>query len=155
MNGHHGGKMTRNDPRLAAMALDPHGVRLPEIPGIIDGRMAVYPGTGSSVSFRVIVGVSDGRTVKRDLIELIIGAEPRKGLTCALTQHRAGITSDADSMPSSPCHIGFCLVIRHPVGGGAKTVFGNGAATHGGACTAVGLCGHQRRAPGRSDDSCH
>lgn len=98
--------MTSDDARLDVASGD-REVRLPEIPGIIDGWMGVYPEAGGNVSFRVVIGISDGHTSRRDLVELIISAGHAEDLACALTQHRAGLISDADPMSSFPCHIGF------------------------------------------------
>ena len=101
--------MTRNDPEPDdAIPPSRRRVPLPGIPGIIEGSMTMQPELGGGMSFRVIIGVGGGRTAKRDLLELIISAEHIGEISRVLADHGAGITCDYDTMPSFPCHIGFC-----------------------------------------------
>jgi hypothetical protein len=70
--------------------------------------MNVYPGAGGDVSFRVVFGVGNGQTARRDLLELIISADHAVDLIRALTKHGAGLMGDNGPMSSFGCQIGFC-----------------------------------------------
>lgn len=101
--------MTRNIPGPDdAVPPSQRSLPQPRIPGIIEGSMTAHPELGGGVSFRVLIGVDDGQTAECDLLELIISAEHVGQLSRVLADYRAGIIGESDSVPSFPCHIGFC-----------------------------------------------
>lgn len=100
--------MTENFSHLDKVMLPSRDNIPPEIPGIIDGTMTVHPEPGGNVSFRVVIGIDDGQTAKRDLLELIIGPSYIGNLSRALTGQDISIAGGSDPVPSFPCHIGFC-----------------------------------------------
>jgi hypothetical protein len=71
--------------------------RLPSVPGLIEGSMAIDVGPAGHVSMRVVIG-ENGPAGKRDLLELVISAEHVRYLSHAL---------DGDRVPSFPCRIGY------------------------------------------------
>ena len=77
------------------------------IPGLIEGRMTVHREPRGSVSFRVVIDVSNGSAAERDQFELVIAADQLPDLDRALADHARPDADAAGSVPSFPCHIGF------------------------------------------------
>lgn len=102
--------MTENDssPADSVLATGPPG-----IPGIIEGSMTVHAEPDGSVSFRVVIGSRDEYAGKRDVLELIIGAEHVRSIGRALADGDATIIGYSEPVRTFPCHIGFC---RNAVG---------------------------------------
>jgi hypothetical protein len=100
--------MSRSDAWCDNVAPCQYVIPLPEIPGIVEGWMTVYPGVAGSVSFRVIVGVGEGQTAKHDLLEFVISAENATELVHALMCRGTRIAREDDPLSSFPCHVGSC-----------------------------------------------
>lgn len=105
--------MTRND-SWPDGTVPPNRDRISQdgIPGIIDGTMTLHPESDGSVSFRVMIGVNNGRNADNDMFELIVGASYTGRLSIVLANHGAVAGEGPDPTLHFPCQIGFC---RKPV----------------------------------------
>jgi hypothetical protein len=77
------------------------------IPGLIEGRMTVHCAPGGSVSFRVVIDVSNGSAAERDQFELVISADQLPDLGRALADHARPGADATGPVQAFPCHIGF------------------------------------------------
>ncbi len=94
--------MTRDDARLDNTMSAGKRLMPPAVPGIIDGLMTMQLESEGSISFRVIIGVSDRLNDKHDLLELIISPEYIGDLSRALADHGTGIAADSTLMQQFP-----------------------------------------------------
>jgi hypothetical protein len=80
---------------------------LPEVPGIIEGAVAIAQEPDGRMSFRVLVSADGERADRCDRIELIISPEHvRQALALAKVRLSIGPRADQE-LPTFPCHIGF------------------------------------------------